>query len=132
MKACPRCKGDLYEEVREYGPVYQCLQCGHEVTVLRGLDGKRFTSVVARHCGVSPADLLGRSRNTRVALARQVLMYLLIEKNGWKLREVGYLLKRTPSTVIWGCRSIADKLHSDTRLIVMMDGILEELGYGDD
>ncbi|MBI4201196.1 MAG: hypothetical protein HY531_02775 [Chloroflexi bacterium] len=29
FKACPRCKGDVYEDRDEFGPFKSCLQCGY-------------------------------------------------------------------------------------------------------
>ena len=29
FKACPRCKGDLYEDKDKYGKFLSCLQCGY-------------------------------------------------------------------------------------------------------
>jgi hypothetical protein len=31
LKACPRCRGDLYPEEDHYGSYYNCLQCGLEI-----------------------------------------------------------------------------------------------------
>lgn len=28
FKACPRCEGDVHATGDQYGPYYQCLQCG--------------------------------------------------------------------------------------------------------
>ena len=28
LKACPRCSGDLYQDLDQYGPFVSCLQCG--------------------------------------------------------------------------------------------------------
>ncbi len=34
FKACPRCRGDLTEDIDMYGKYIKCLQCGHIVTDL--------------------------------------------------------------------------------------------------
>jgi hypothetical protein len=31
LKACPKCKGDVYEDCDWYGPYAACLQCGHSL-----------------------------------------------------------------------------------------------------
>jgi hypothetical protein len=31
LKACPRCRGDLFAQSRETESPFSCLQCGHEV-----------------------------------------------------------------------------------------------------
>jgi len=32
LRCCPRCNGDLYEEIDRYGSYITCLQCGHHLT----------------------------------------------------------------------------------------------------
>lgn len=32
LKACPRCGGDLFQEVDSHGSYVGCLQCGHQLT----------------------------------------------------------------------------------------------------
>jgi hypothetical protein len=31
LKACPRCRGDLYRQSRDADASFNCLQCGHEL-----------------------------------------------------------------------------------------------------
>ena len=32
LKCCPRCLGDMFREVTNYGAEWTCLQCGHTLT----------------------------------------------------------------------------------------------------
>ena len=32
FKACPKCRGDLYESTDIYGPYISCMQCSHYLT----------------------------------------------------------------------------------------------------
>ncbi|HEX5415785.1 MAG TPA: hypothetical protein VFZ25_08955 [Chloroflexota bacterium] len=34
LKACPRCRGDIFTETDRREVYYSCLQCGHVLTVL--------------------------------------------------------------------------------------------------
>ena len=33
LKACPRCRGDMYSNKDMYGEYKECLQCGHMVDI---------------------------------------------------------------------------------------------------
>ena len=46
LKSCPRCKGDLAEELDTHGSFVSCMQCGcqvkaHEVTALKDRSAQR-------------------------------------------------------------------------------------------
>ena len=47
LKACPKCKGDLYQGKDMYGPFIACLQCSHYLTVAEEIRvvGASFASV---------------------------------------------------------------------------------------
>ena len=128
IKGLPKMQGGLVRGEREYGSVYQCLQCGHEVAAEKATDVQRLVSIVARHFGVKTKDILGRARTDQIALARQVVMYLLVEDNDWMLKQVGYKLGRTPSTVHAGCRSIIGKIRTYSKMAGIIESIREEMG----
>ncbi len=72
---------------------------------------------VARHYGLSPEDLRGKSRNREVAVPRQIAMYLIREEIGTPLAEIGQELGgRDHTTVLYGCEKVAQTIEIDARL----------------
>lgn len=65
--------------------------------------------LVAFERGVSPADLLDRSRLAHVSAARQLAMYLVYTMLGRTLVEVGAIFGRDRTTVAYACRLIEDR-----------------------
>lgn len=37
LRSCPRCQGDFYQDRDSFGFYLRCLQCGHEIQLLRRL-----------------------------------------------------------------------------------------------
>lgn len=73
--------------------------------------------VGADYFGVSAADLTGRGRNARLALQRQVLMYVMREETDASLPQIGQALGgRDHTTIIHGCEKIAADLDADPDL----------------
>lgn len=56
---------------------------------------------VATHFGVTIEELQGRGRTRFVSLARRTATHLLLELCGLKLTQVGHLLRRDHTTIIW-------------------------------
>ncbi len=84
--------------------------------------------VVADAFGIPKEDLLGRDRSRRVALPRQVVMYLLREESKISLPQIGETLGgRDHTTVMYGCEKIADLLERDDRLRSKVLYIKEQL-----
>jgi chromosomal replication initiator protein len=68
---------------------------------------------VARHFGLTPAQLAGPSRARDVTYARHIAMYLLHHRLSQSLTAVGHLLGgRDHSTVLSGCRRIEREAKS--------------------
>ncbi|MEA3439838.1 MAG: chromosomal replication initiator protein DnaA [Chloroflexota bacterium] len=78
-----------------------------------------------------PVDrLLGRDRSRKVALPRQIAMYLLREEANISLPQIGETLGgRDHTTVMYGCDKIADMLERDDRLRRQLIDIRERI-YG--
>lgn len=73
--------------------------------------------VGADYFGISVAELTGRGRNARLALQRQILMYLMREETGASLPQIGQALGgRDHTTIIYGCEKIAADLATDPDL----------------
>lgn len=83
---------------------------------------------VAETFGVPKDDLLGRGRSRKVALPRQIAMYLLREEINISLPQIGETLGgRDHTTVMYGCDKIADLLERDDRLRRQVIEIKEQL-----
>jgi chromosomal replication initiator protein len=83
------------------------------------VDPQRIIQEVARHFRVTLPELLGKGRTKKVALARQVAMYLLHTdlEMAMSATDVGRLLGgRDHSTVIHGAGKISAEINEDSRL----------------
>ena len=78
---------------------------------------ERILQAVAEAFGISVERLRSKSRAHKVALPRQVAMYLLREDAKLSLPQIGELLGgRDHTTVKYGYDKIADQIESDERL----------------
>lgn len=84
--------------------VAECPVCGEESMVV--LD------TVGALLGYTRADLYGTGRSGGVALARQIVMYLL-RAEGLSFPEIGKVLRRDHTTVMAGCKRIEMLLGSN-------------------
>ncbi len=83
----------------------------------RELSPAQVIETVARHYGLRPEDLRGKSRNQEVAIPRQIAMYLIREEIGTPLAEIGRELGgRDHTTVLYGCEKVAQTIEEDARL----------------
>ena len=74
-------------------------------------------SVVADHYGVTPADLSGDKRNSKIVMPRQVSMYLCREIISTPLKNIGKALgNRDHTTVMHGIEKIENELQTDDNL----------------
>ena len=74
-------------------------------------------SVVAEHYGVTPADLSGNKRNSKIVMPRQVSMYLCREIISTPLKNIGKALgNRDHTTVMHGIEKIENELQTDDNL----------------
>ena len=61
---------------------------------------------VARHYGMTPAELMTDSRERRYARPRQVAMYLAWERQRWSLAQIARRFDRDRKTVWHGVKQI--------------------------
>ncbi len=81
------------------------------------LEPRQVLMAVANVFGLSPEELLGRSRSRDVALPRQVAMYLMREEVNASLPQIGEVLGgRDHTTVMYACDKVADLIERDDRL----------------
>jgi len=94
------------------------------------LEPAQVLQAVAEVFGLSPDELLGRSRSRDVALPRQVAMYLMREEVNASLPQIGEALGgRDHTTVMYACEKVADLIERDDRLRRQVLQIREHL-YG--
>ena len=83
----------------------------------RGLTADGVLQATAQEFGIGAEQILGRGRTARVAQARQVVMYLLVEELGMSPTETGrFLSGRNHSTALHGAGRIRAGLSEDARL----------------
>jgi chromosomal replication initiator protein len=94
------------------------------------LEPDQVLRAVADVFGLTPEELLGRSRSRDVALPRQVAMYLMREEVNASLPQIGEALGgRDHTTVMYACDKVADMIERDDRLRRQVLQIREQL-YG--
>ena len=94
------------------------------------LEPRQVLMAVASVFGLTPEELLGRSRSRDVALPRQVAMYLMREEVNASLPQIGEALGgRDHTTIMYGCEKVADMIERDDRLRRQVLQIREQL-YG--
>jgi chromosomal replication initiator protein len=77
----------------------------------------QILSEVARHYGLSKAELVGRSRRRAVSRPRQLCMYLIREETSTSLPQIGELLGgRDHTTIMHGCEKISNEIEIDEGL----------------
>lgn len=72
-----------------------------------------ITEVVAEHFDISPADILGNKRNSKIVFPRQIVMYLCRNMTEVTLKNIGaYLGGRDHTTVMNGINKIEAEIES--------------------
>ncbi len=66
--------------------------------------------------GLTLAELTGRSRSAKVALPRQIVMYVMREELGASLPQIGLALDRDHTTVIHGIERVVTEMERDADL----------------
>ena len=78
-------------------------------------------NVVAEHFDLSPSDIVGNKRNSKVVFPRQIVMYLCRDMTGITLKNVGkYLGARDHTTIMNGVEKIEKEIQTSdsTREII--------------
>jgi chromosomal replication initiator protein len=93
-----------------------------------GLTPEQVIRCVSNQFHIEEEQLLGRGRSRDVALARQVVMYLLRTETSASLPTIGDLLGgRDHTTVMYGCEKIEDLLETDDSLRKQVSLVRENL-----
>lgn len=86
-------------------------------TARHAIKPERIIEEASHHYRVSTDELLGRSRTKNIALARQVVMYLLMYELEMSPTQVGRLLGgRDHATIIHGAGKINGEINEDGQL----------------
>lgn len=73
--------------------------------------------VAAAYFGIATEELTGRSRTAKIALQRQIVMYIMRSETGASLPQIGDALGgRDHTTVMYGCEKIAADVNSDPEI----------------
>lgn len=81
------------------------------------VDPENIVRAVADTFGLTVEHILSRERSRRVAIPRQIAMYLLREEAHLSLPQIGDMLGgRDHTTVMYGCDKVADLMERDPRL----------------
>ncbi len=96
----------------------------------RKLQPDQIINTVADAFGIPSERILGRDRTRRIALPRQIAMYLMREEANISLPQIGEALGgRDHTTVMYGCEKVTDMMERDHRFRRQVLDIREQL-YG--
>jgi chromosomal replication initiator protein len=91
------------------------------------LSPEETVKLVARYLGVDERGLLGRGRSKEMAMARQILMYLLRHVCDLSLPQIGELLGRDHTTVMYGVEKVEKLIETDDSVRRSIMKLREEL-----
>ena len=93
----------------------------------QALTPRAVVELIGRQFGLSFGDLQSRSREKRIALPRQIAMYLCRKHTDSSLEEIGKLFKRNHATVIHAIKTINTKVLRDASLAGQVDLLANKL-----
>jgi chromosomal replication initiator protein len=84
---------------------------------------------VCEYYDITQSDLLGKSREQRVAIPRQVAIYLIRKLTDSSATETGKIFNRTHATILHACNAINDLMNqNDSKTILSLKAITSKLG----
>ncbi len=84
---------------------------------------------VAAYYGISTESLIGKLRDRKTALARQIAMYLIREHGQYRLSDIGDMLGgRDHTTILHGCEKISRESKTVPHVEKALQEIRRELG----
>lgn len=104
--------------------------------LVEGNDGENSTpeprhilETVTAYYGLSTGSLIGKLRDRKTALARQIAMYLIREHGQYRLSDIGDMLGgRDHTTILHGCEKIARESKTVPHVEKALQDIRKELG----
>ncbi len=82
---------------------------------------------VCRFWGVSKEDLFSFSRKKHLSLSRQTVIYCLRNLAQKSLKEIGSILKREHSTIIYSLKTLEKKLLQSSELKMKIEFLIKEI-----
>ena len=99
-----------------------------QVEVKKEINPKEVVKEVARYYGVPYSKLLKKTRNRKIALARQVAMYLIRQVCGLPLAKIGEIFGISDHTsVLYAVRKVEKLKREDPRLREEVEFLKEKL-----
>ncbi len=87
-----------------------------------------IVDIVSEHMGISSSDIYSKKRNSEIASARQIVMYLATKLTDLSTTDIGKQLnKRDHSTVIHGRNKIEEDLKFNPQLQNTIDVLLKKI-----
>lgn len=80
-----------------------------KTTILDRIDPLEILSVVSKHSYQSVEDIMSRTRKQDVVDARQLFCYVIKEKYGMSLANIGKIVSRDHATVIHSIKAHKDR-----------------------
>ena len=85
---------------------------------------REVLSHVSALFGLVPADILGKSQGRRCVLPRHIVAHALRER-GWSLPQIGRMMNRHHTSVLYMLRKIEEMLAEDSDLRQLIEGVME-------
>ncbi len=92
------------------------------------LPGRQVLIATAAVFDVPVAMILSQRRDAPTATARQTVYFVLRERMGWTLPEIGRFMNRDHTTVLHGCRTAHQRLLTDLDFFVKVAEVLSRAG----
>lgn len=83
--------------------------------------------VAAEYFGLPVSELTGRNRSAKIALPRQVVMYLMREELGASFPQIGQALNRDHTTVMHGIARITEELEEGSEVTKTVSALRSKL-----
>lgn len=88
-------------------------------------------STVAEHFDITPEDIAGNKRNSKIVYPRQIVMYLCRELTGIPLKAIGKCLgNRDHTTIMHGCEKIEHELETSDNAQKIIDILKKKIQPG--
>ena len=92
------------------------------------LSSQLIIEMVSREFGYQPSDILGKSRTSEIALARQTAMYLCRAHTELSLQQIARDFgKKDHTTVLHAVRSIKVRMNEDERVRTAVENVEKKL-----
>jgi len=94
----------------------QVLQSLNPVFKTKSLTSSNIINTVAQYFNLTPEEILGKNREQKLVIPRQIIMYLMREDLNNSFPSIGKELKRDHTTVIHAYTKISEEIESNPQL----------------